>query len=750
MVVLAVLLGLLEPGWAQDPLSLDNIAGPVRPETPPAELRQLLAQAAATAGAEQWDETIDLMQQVQARAAGQVLPLDNGRFVSMAEICQRQLAALPPAGLVRYRQRYDEQAAQAMERARVARDLAELTRVTEQWFATNSGDDALWLLGEWHLEQGRPGRARECWSRLHRAALGNVAAPSAVNNPPKATSSPRLIFPDTTIPLVEIRARLLLGTIAEQRWDAAERELKQFHEDFPAAAGQLGGRQARWSELLGDTLAAARAAGSADGSGGFVETTYAGNARRNYQSPIQVRPRLLTWPAPWQLPTLWQSDAAASQRMEVAAQRLAEDQRQLLATIPVVTERYVLACDERRVYALDRLTGEPAWPSPQRRRGEIYFAAQLDSASDAESETGPTVPVMTRTTTGHGAPRFTMTVEGSLALARLGSPVTLPLQGHVKQHTNEVVCLDLERQGIPLWTLRPPGDAWVFEGTPVCDANFAYQLLRYVDARPQWHVACYELATGVQRWRTMIGSGEAVGRGQIEELSHTLLTLAEGRLYFCTNQGAVAAIDAASGSHAWLTQYPRGKTRNAAHWQRDLTPPVYDAGTIYVAPADTSAIMALDAGTGEMRWSNTQAGDALHLLGTAAGHLIATGRTVRWLDLDTGRLAQQWPDHGDRNQGADAPLGRGILAGELILWPQRGGLASLHQRVVTPEKGEQIIAAAPLPWSTINQQLSGGNLLVHGEQLLVATGKQVWSLGPAAAKPRAQGNTLSAMKQITP
>ncbi len=740
LLALAILAANLGVNLAQDINLQDNTAPALRPETPPAELRQLLAQAVATAAAEQWDETIDLLQQVQSRAAGFILPLDNTRYVSIREICQRQLALLPPAGLARYRQRYDEQAAQALERARTAHDLAELTRVVEQWFATNSGDDALWLLGEWHLEQGRPGRARQYWSRLQRAV--NSSDPAQNPNTPPA----RLIFPDTTIPQVEIRARLLLCTIAEQRWQVAERELKKFNADFPAAPGQLGGRKALWSELLSDTLAQARAAAlPAATNGGFVSTTFAGNARRNYQSAGDIRPRMLTWSVPWNFSTIWQSDIASMRRLGLPDQRIAEDHRQLLSSIPVATDRYVLTCDDLRVYALDRMTGEPAWPSPQRRRGEIYFAAQLADPSDtSENEPGATSGTIFRPVVGHGIPRFTMTVQGSRALARLGSPVTLPLQGQAKQHPCEIVCLDLERQGLPLWTIRPPGESWIFEGTPVCDAEHAYQLLRYVDARPQWHMACYELATGVPRWRTMIGSGEAMGRGQIEAISHTLLTLAEGRLYFCTNQGASAALDAETGTIAWLAQYPRIKSQSTTHWQRDLTPPVYEAGAIYIAPSDTLAILALDAGTGEIRWSNIQAGEVLHLLGTAEGHLIATGRTVRWLELETGRLAQQWPDNDDRNQGTAAPLGRGTLAGGQILWPQRGGLARLQQRVVTADRGEQIVAAPTLLWSTINQELSGGNLLVQDEQLLVATGRQIWSLGPEAAKPKAAGSITSA------
>lgn len=747
LTALTICLVLFHPCSAQDSGAQDSLAPSARPETPPAELRQLLAQATATAAAEQWDETIDLLQQVQTRGAGFVLPFENDRYLSVGEICQRQLAALPAAGLARYRQRFDEQAAQALEQARISRDMQELTRVVQQWFATSSGDDALWLLGEWHLEAGRPGRAREYWSQLHREALARVEKQGTKSKSEAGKFASRIIFPDTTIPLVEIRARLLLCTISEQRWTAAEQELAKFASDYPNAPGQLGGRKALWAELLRDVLTQARAA-TVVTRVLPEQTTFAGNAQRNWQSADEVRPRVLTWTAPWQLSTIWQSDHSSANRPGQPDRRIAEDPKQLRCTIPVVTERYLLACDETRVYALNRVTGEPAWPSPQRRRGEIYHAVQLEQAGDPidnnlAANIGPSV----RTVAGLGVPRFTMTVQGSRALARLGSPVTLPLHGQTKQHPSEIVCLDLDRQGLPLWTLRPPGEAWIFEGTPVCNSRFVFQLLRYVDARPQWHVACYDLATGVQQWRTMVCSGEALGRGQIEEISHQLLTLAEGRLFFGTNQGLLAALDADTGAMAWLTQYPRGKSLNGAHWQRDLCPPVYEAGTVYVAPADTKSILALAAGTGEIRWSNSHASELTQLLGTAEGHLIATGRNVWWLNTETGNVAQQWPDNADRNQGSAAPLGRGVLAGGLILWPQRGGLARLHQQVVLPGSGRGIVAAPVLAWNTINEELTGGELLAHREQLIVATGKQVWSLGPQVGKASdAEKNARTARK----
>ena len=39
-----------------------------------------------------------------------------------------------------------------------------------------------------------------------------------------------------------------------------------------------------------------------------------------------------------------------------------------------------------------------------------------------------------------------------------------------------------------------------------------------------------------------------------------------------------------------------------AHWQRDLNPCLFDHGRLYVAPADSPRVYALDAATGQILW----------------------------------------------------------------------------------------------------------------------------------------------------
>ncbi len=195
-------------------------------------------------------------------------------------------------------------------------------------------------------------------------------------------------------------------------------------------------------------------------------------------------------------------------RQHLPKRNMSED---LLAVHCIVADRNVFYCDEERIYAFDFLTGKPTWPSENRAAGEIY---RTNLASLAQREIALNQPfeieiksdeaqakipenAQVYRATGKGA-QFTLTVQGNLLLAKLGSPVTISARHHNTAYPTQLVCLDLERQGIEVWSIKPPGERWSFEGTPVTDQQNVYAVLRYNDIRPQVHVACYDLRTGTQ------------------------------------------------------------------------------------------------------------------------------------------------------------------------------------------------------------------------------------------------------------
>ena len=77
------------------------------------------------------------------------------------------------------------------------------------------------------------------------------------------------------------------------------------------------------------------------------------------------------------------------------------------------------------------------------------------------------------------------------------------------------------------------------------------------------HVACFDLPTtplgvpagadenyrntGRLKWRTKLCSGTTPGAGDIDEISHVLLSFDSGVIYCNTNLGAVAAVAADDG-----------------------------------------------------------------------------------------------------------------------------------------------------------------------------------------------------------
>jgi hypothetical protein len=97
--------------------------------------------------------------------------------------------------------------------------------------------------------------------------------------------------------------------------------------------------------------------------------------------------------------------------------------------------------------------------------------------------------------------------------------------------------------------------------------------------------------------------------------------------------------------------------------------------------------------------------------------LVASGDRLYWIGLgqpNPGRIRRVWP------QGAESlGYGRGVLAGDCILWPTREKIYVSDQQT-----GRLRREIALLP-----RGLTGGNLLVAGDQLLIATGDELVALG---------------------
>lgn len=660
----------------------------------------------------QWEDAIETFRRLIENNHGGMLALDEWRSVPLRTYCHWRIAQLPAEALTLYRDRVDSVARSWYEEGVATRDTRRLEQVVNEAFCSRWGDKALLALGEIALERGEFGSARRYWQSIHRELMTADARPGwlaeAVASPerdsqesgpkPRAASQPPswLFYPDSQISLPAVRARLALASILAGARRRAEYEIEILERLSPDAEGRLAARSGRYADTLRSLLSSSEQWAPVQSSDDW--RTFAASADRAGGLSGALDPTGVAWSSPIRLPNSALVAYAEQLPPMLQTPRIAEDAVRPLSFYPVVIDDLVLFCNETRIYAYDLNTGKPAWGQAD---GVIYRPDIVPPANDSPRPR-------------FGVPRFTLTAYEGKLYARMGYPVT----GRVAVDepivwTSSLVCLDLERQGAKLWQIAPDDEGWEFEGSPLCDQQSVYVAMRRSDLTPQTYVACYDARTGALRWRTKICSADTPARGTVDEVTHNLLTLAEGTIYYNTNLGAVAAVAAEDGRIRWIARYRRAESGDvfnlASHFYRDLNPCVFHQNTLYVAPSDSEEIFALDATTGARLWTCSHPTDAIHLLGVTEDRLLASGRRLWWIDSLSGELLRCWPEADDAQPG----YGRGLLAGKKILWPVRDQIWIFDAATARPSQ-------EPIQLGSPEIRATGGNLVAGQGYLLVA------------------------------
>ncbi len=570
-----------------------ELSGSINLDEADSAVRAHLERIKAYVADRQWDEAVETLRQVMESHGAKMIPLTRTRYINLTDYCHVQIASLPDEALALYRQRVDPLAQKWYDEGMARRSAARLAEVVDKMFCSSLGDDALVALGEIELEQGHYGSARRCWERLievpparipaarFEAARGEADLPAETKAlldhwyAADASATPRiyelrgdeilgddvaatlvqfwrnrhypltrLAYPGTTLARADIRARLVLVSILEGSLKRARGELRAFSQLHPDAEGRLAGRHVKYADSLAEMISAAETWPETTPSEDWP--TFAGSPSRTH---VALRNLDLGGRA-WEPISLGEPlSADSSNSRAYSLRRIGEDTQRLLSYHPLVAGELVLVNNQSQIFAFNLLSGKPAWPGdPLRPAGEI-FADKNALASSL------------RMNHGLGVPRFTMTVHDNKLFARMGSQVTSRPLESPDSRGGYLVCLDLAAQGRAVWKpdgrIMPDDDKWAFEGSPIVDGADVYVAMRKSDVRPQAHVACFDLETGRRRWRTMICAAETPGGGQIDEITHNLLTFQEGTLYYNTNLGAVAAISARDGRLQWAAVYPR-------------------------------------------------------------------------------------------------------------------------------------------------------------------------------------------------
>jgi outer membrane protein assembly factor BamB len=645
----------------------------------------------------QWDEAISLLIQLSSTQGAALIEESPGRYLNVELYCNLILAGLPEEALKIYRKKHDTQARLWFESGKASRDETQLRRVVRRAFISSYGDDALLLLGEFAWERGEIMQARSFWEQA--LPPGRQVVPG--------DPLPVLNYPDTDLDRAEILARLVLCSFAEGNRSRAKYELQAFAEMFPEAKGRLAGEDGNLNRILKTVAADSR-------SWRFPEKmdqpkTFALNSKRN---GIQFADLDVGG-------ALWAVSLPENQLKPKSQIKPALKKHGPLSYYPVLFRDMVLLSDGDRIFAWNVFTGKPYWDDTEpdvahKQNAAVIFPPKSDLRSKS-----PQQPVV-------GVPRHTLTLHKGRLYTRLGTPITSysDRDRKVRRLPSRLVCLDLaDKQGDLLWKISAEdlGPDWSFEGAPVVEEGRVYVAVRRSHPQTQFNVACYDAENGKPVWNRKICSSMTLLNDAENFISHHLLTLADGTIYYSTDAGAIAALEATDGRPRWIITYesqqPQNNTIRNDHTQWGLTPCLFHHGIVFAAPNDYDGLMAIDSRNGLIRWRQRLRGGVRHLLGIGQDRLIVSGNRLWGLDYRTGRIA--WTTGYEDPAGFG--YGRGTLVEQTVWWPTRDEIFVVDQTNGTLKRRIKL--------SGYPRYETGGNLTMAAGLLLIAQPTRLVTFG---------------------
>jgi outer membrane protein assembly factor BamB len=625
--------------------------------------------------AERWADVVDELQAVLASAGNELVAAEDGRCVPARWSCHARLAGLPKEVLARYRRRIERQAEKWLEQGRRERDAVVLRRVVEEAFCSRSAETALDLLGDLAFEKGQFEQAESWWGQLVPLEPSDKAPPQREGGPP--------LYPDPQVDAARTRAKQLLarwfgqGHARPTEW---RRLLDDFRKRHPRAEGHLAGERGLYWKRL-EAVAAQEREPVVPSFDTDDWPTFAGAASRNRILPAEslslaALSALCRHGRHWSL-ALGPDDPA--DQPPTVIKPVGEAARSL-AFHPVIAGRYVLVADSQYITAIDSETG---------KRQRWY-----DLATHTQNPPWSTLPAPADL-------RCTLTVAGDCVLGRVGvQDLRSDRSEKEAKEQSFLLCLglraDTRGEHLRWWAIADTKPGAFFEGTAVAArANVWIAVTRFEGARALTAIYCYPLdARGIAtpRWKQDVCAAREPPPGE-RRYRHHLLTLAGPNVVYCSHSGVIVALDASTGRRAWALRYQQERIQEEEKppAPRDLCPPVYAEGKLFIAPADSDQLHCLDPLTGRRLWLRDRL-EATQLLGVGQGRLIFTTTTpkpgLRAVDAEDGSDSGGWFLEAPGADGTGQTFGRGFLAGDLVYWPTyhpKGG----RIYAVTQKTGEQ-------------------------------------------------------------
>jgi outer membrane protein assembly factor BamB len=655
-----------------------------------------------------WADALEELQSLLDSGGNDLVAVDAGRSVRARWLIHAEIAALPPEARRLYRSRVDRQAARWLEQAAASHDTRLLQKIVEDAFCSTPAEKALDLLGDLAFERGRFEEALAWWQRLVPAE----PVPAA------AVAPGECVYPDLQTSPARIRAKQLLARLFAHgqslEWDD---DLKRYRAANGTASGSLAGSTGRYADILAEI--------ARQGDEGLRDpdwSSFGGDGSRSLVPPAGD--------ALEELGKLMQEGPACrislNPRDRVAAppdpgKPLSPSAlNRAMVFHPVITRTHVVVANGGRITAVDLRT----------RRSRIWYdAGRFEDVQPPKF--GEPAGVRWTLTTSAGRLYARLGVRGihpvERADAGVGGRPAEPLRTLLR--SLQMPAADsLDEGATPRWLLRLTGGAATrepafFEGTPLAFRNQVFVAVsRFVGQRLVTSIHCYtDEAEPAHRWRCDVCE-TAETRPDEPRFQHHLLTQAGNLLVYCSHTGAIVAVDALTGQPAWAVRYPRHEeepddeilepvpTKGQIARARDLAPCLFADARLYAAPADSDRLLCLDPASGRTLWERERL-HVVHLLGVGQGRLIFTTTSgLRAVGAADGTDAAGWmlPDTGRL-----PPMGRGLLLGDLVLWPtvrwRAGGAPGFMVYAIRQADGRP--AADP----TFLHRLPAGNLAyAHG------------------------------------
>lgn len=632
-----------------------------------------------------WSDAAELLHQLIESGANRIVRVGKeapDRYACLRTYCHVRLSQLPPEGLAAYRNRVDTTASELLRRAGQPGGTRHLERIVDEFFCSSVADEAIDRLADRALLDGRAAAAANLWARLLPTDL-------LAHSSGETTADPaRLRFPDPDIDVARVAAKRIVALLVGGDRRQAELCSKLLRQHHPKAAGRLTGRNGQYWQIVNELLAHPSEFDRPEADADWP--TFAGNFQRSKIAPRPIEVGDVQWT--WRF-----RDEPATGSQQGPNPPRPEEQ---LVYHPVVAGSRVLLGTERDLRTFDLDTG----------RNESWFTFDEVNPQNRPGQ--------------NARATYTVSIAGNRLFVRSGSPVVNPGFNQFNNFRrmrldvdSKLYCFDFRSQRL-LWSRNSAtigdGNA-VFEGSPVATADRVIIAMTRIDAMSQASVAAFDLETGEPKWRTVVCEApqETIAPRAIR---NNLLTLADEIVYYSTNLGAVAAIDARTGHLRWVTTYPRGPSPMAELGPvgADMSPCIVESNRVFLAPTDSPRILCLDAETGLRLWESPW--PVGHLLGVAKGKLIATGNRVMAIDIVTGKASWYWPENTARGYG------RGVLAGDYIYWPT---FSEIH--VLDQETGRKVHPSIPL-FERLG--IKGGNMIVGSDCLILAQADRVLAIYP--------------------